>query len=115
MSATAAGGRFRSQFGRSLFRTEKVCQSVIQPDIVTNKVCRYHHPWHAFASTDAFRCVKVLVSCILFLHPAPKRHVQVEFSLLGLVPGHVGLRGKLEEVDGNKDTVKVWHQQRKVS
>lgn len=39
MSATAAGGRFRSRFGRALFRTEKVCQSVIQPDIVTNKVC----------------------------------------------------------------------------
>ncbi|CAL8468643.1 g8183 [Coccomyxa elongata] len=63
-----AGGRFRSPFGRALFRTEKVCQSVIQPDIVTNKV---------------------------------------EFSLFGLVPGHVGLRGKLEEVDGDKDTVKV--------
>ncbi|BDA43379.1 probable plastid-lipid-associated protein 8, chloroplastic [Coccomyxa sp. Obi] len=63
-----AGGRFRSRFGRSLFRTEKVCQSVIQPDIVTNKV---------------------------------------EFSLFGLVPGHVGLRGKLEQVDGDKDTVKV--------
>lgn len=42
MSATAAGGRFRSRFGRSLFRTEKVCQSVIQPDIVTNKVCCKH-------------------------------------------------------------------------
>lgn len=33
--------------------------------------------------------------------------LQVEFLLLGLIPGHVGLRGRLKEVDGNRDTVKV--------
>jgi hypothetical protein len=33
--------------------------------------------------------------------------VQVEFSLLGLIPGHVGLRGLFAGVGDNRDTVKV--------
>jgi hypothetical protein len=34
----AAGGRFRGRIGRLLFRTTGVFQSVLQPDIATNKV-----------------------------------------------------------------------------
>lgn len=33
-----AGGRFRGRLGRQLFRTTQLCQSTIQPNIVTNKV-----------------------------------------------------------------------------
>lgn len=35
---TAAGGRFRGALGRAIFRTTCVCQSIIKPDIVINKV-----------------------------------------------------------------------------
>lgn len=35
---TAAGGRFRGKIGRALFRTAGLFQSVLQPDIATNKV-----------------------------------------------------------------------------
>ena len=37
-TATAAGGRFRSSLGRALFQTAGLFQSVLQPDIATNKV-----------------------------------------------------------------------------
>lgn len=33
-----AGGRFRSGVGKILFRTTRLCQSVLKPDIVTNKI-----------------------------------------------------------------------------
>jgi hypothetical protein len=33
-----AGGRFRSGIGKLLFRTTRLCQSVLTPDIVTNKI-----------------------------------------------------------------------------
>jgi hypothetical protein len=33
-----AGGRFRSGIGKILFRTTGLCQSVLQPDLVTNKI-----------------------------------------------------------------------------
>lgn len=33
--------------------------------------------------------------------------LQVEFAILGLLPGWVGLRGQLTPVGDNKDTVKV--------
>lgn len=33
-----AGGRFRTGFGKLLFKTTKLCQSVLRPDVVTNKV-----------------------------------------------------------------------------
>ncbi|GAB4817030.1 hypothetical protein N2152v2_004076 [Parachlorella kessleri] len=70
-----AGGRFRTGIGKVLFGTTMLAQSVLAPDIVTNKV---------------------------------------QFALLGVLPGAVGLRGKLvsiPEVEGgpnNKDTVKVF-------
>eukprot|EP01023_Acetabularia_acetabulum_P068625 TRINITY_DN9758_c1_g3_i3.p3 TRINITY_DN9758_c1_g3~~TRINITY_DN9758_c1_g3_i3.p3 ORF type:complete len:174 (-),score=21.77 TRINITY_DN9758_c1_g3_i3:277-798(-) len=32
---------------------------------------------------------------------------QVEFSILNIIPGWVGLRGRFEGVEGSKDTVKV--------
>lgn len=35
----AAGGRFRNALGRRIFQTRQLCQSVLQPDTVTNKVC----------------------------------------------------------------------------
>lgn len=31
----------------------------------------------------------------------------MEFSLFGILPGHVGLRGKLEDTNGERETVKV--------
>lgn len=34
----AAGGRFRGSIGRVLFRTTGVFQSVLEPDVATNKV-----------------------------------------------------------------------------
>jgi hypothetical protein len=34
----AAGGRFRGRLGRAFFKTERLCQSVLEPDLVTNKV-----------------------------------------------------------------------------
>jgi hypothetical protein len=64
----AAGGRFRGKVGRSLFRTAGLYQSVIAPDIVTNKI---------------------------------------EFRLLGLIPGSVGLRGKVLPIGERGDTCKV--------
>jgi hypothetical protein len=33
-----AGGRFRSGIGKILFRTTRLCQSVLLPDVVTNKI-----------------------------------------------------------------------------
>ncbi|KAK9812520.1 hypothetical protein WJX73_005534 [Symbiochloris irregularis] len=33
-----AGGRFRNAFGRRIFQTTQLCQSVLRPDVVTNKV-----------------------------------------------------------------------------
>lgn len=37
-ASTAAGGRFRGSIGRALFKTTGVYQSVLEPDIATNKV-----------------------------------------------------------------------------
>ncbi|KAG7667658.1 hypothetical protein Ndes2526B_g01958 [Nannochloris sp. 'desiccata'] len=37
-SGAPAGGRFRSGIGKILFRTTRLCQSVLQPDLVTNKI-----------------------------------------------------------------------------
>ena len=34
----AAGGGFRSTLGRAIFMTSCVCQSILKPDIVINKV-----------------------------------------------------------------------------
>jgi hypothetical protein len=34
----AAGGRFRGRIGRTLFQTAGLFQSVLEPDIATNKV-----------------------------------------------------------------------------
>ncbi|KAI8476972.1 MAG: hypothetical protein J3K34DRAFT_516225 [Monoraphidium minutum] len=64
-----AGGRFRGRIGRVLFQTTGVFQSVLAPDVATNKVA---------------------------------------FRMFGLLPGYVGLRGKLEPVGGGGDTVKVF-------
>eukprot|EP00877_Chromochloris_zofingiensis_P012707 jgi/Chrzof1/7690/Cz02g33030.t1 len=66
-----AGGRFRGRIGRALFRTTGVYQSVLQPDIATNKI---------------------------------------EFRLFGLLPGSVALRGTVQPVGENEDTVKVFFQ-----
>ena len=33
-----AGGRFRTGIGKLLFHTTRLCQSVLQPDVVTNKI-----------------------------------------------------------------------------
>eukprot|EP00878_Enallax_costatus_P021145 GHUV01022378.1.p1 GENE.GHUV01022378.1~~GHUV01022378.1.p1 ORF type:complete len:153 (+),score=50.07 GHUV01022378.1:1456-1914(+) len=73
-----AGGRFRGRIGRALFKTTGVFQSVLQPDIATNKVA---------------------------------------FKLFGVLPGAIGLRGKVVPVAagephgagtaGVQDTVKV--------
>lgn len=38
LSPAAAGGRFRGSIGRAIFQTRGVYQSVLQPDLVTNKV-----------------------------------------------------------------------------
>ena len=35
----AAGGAFRSGPGRLIFSTRELCQSIIEPDVATNKVC----------------------------------------------------------------------------
>jgi len=64
-----AGGRFQSSIGRAIFRTRGIFQSVLEPDIVTNKV---------------------------------------EFALLGILRGAVGLRGRLEPEGSSGDTVKVF-------
>ena len=37
-SSNPAGGRFRGGLGKLLFRTTLLAQSVLQPDVVTNKV-----------------------------------------------------------------------------
>ncbi|GBG00114.1 hypothetical protein Rsub_12855 [Raphidocelis subcapitata] len=63
-----AGGRFRSGVGRALFSTTGLFQSVLRPDVATNKVA---------------------------------------FRLFGVLPGYVGLRGRLELVGSGGDTVKV--------
>jgi hypothetical protein len=34
----AAGGRFRGRIGRTLFQTAGLFQSVLEPDVATNKV-----------------------------------------------------------------------------
>lgn len=39
----AAGGRFRGSIGRALFRTTGVYQSVLEPDIATNKASTARH------------------------------------------------------------------------
>jgi len=64
-----AGGRFRSRMGRLLFQTTGVFQSVLQPDVATNKVA---------------------------------------FKMFGVLPGYVGLRGRLAPVGDAGDTVKVF-------
>jgi len=38
LKAAAAGGKFRGRLGRAIFQTTAVCQSVLQPDLVINKV-----------------------------------------------------------------------------
>eukprot|EP00198_Chlamydomonas_reinhardtii_P001636 XP_001690972.1 plastid lipid associated protein [Chlamydomonas reinhardtii] len=63
-----AGGRFRGKIGRALFRTAGLFQSVLQPDIATNKV---------------------------------------EFKLFGMLPGFVGLRGRVVPQGDAGDTVQV--------
>ncbi|KAG2445792.1 hypothetical protein HXX76_000396 [Chlamydomonas incerta] len=63
-----AGGRFRGKIGRALFRTAGLFQSVLQPDIATNKV---------------------------------------EFKLFGMLPGFVGLRGRVVPQGETGDTVQV--------
>ncbi|KAK9841011.1 hypothetical protein WJX81_005276 [Elliptochloris bilobata] len=63
-----AGGRFRTRWGRALFNTTGLFQSVLEPDLATNKVA---------------------------------------FRLFGCVPGHVGLRGTVEPIGDDRDTVKV--------
>jgi hypothetical protein len=67
-AAAAAGGRFRNGIGRSIFRTSGLFQSVLEPDVATNKV---------------------------------------QFNLLGLLPGAVGLRGRVVPMGERGDTVKV--------
>ena len=42
--AAAAGGAFRSGPGRFVFSTRELCQSIIKPDLATNKVDRLHTP-----------------------------------------------------------------------
>jgi hypothetical protein len=66
-----AGGRFRGRIGRLLFKTTGVFQSVLQPDIATNKVA---------------------------------------FKMFGVLPGYVGLRGRIAPVGETGDTVKVYFQ-----
>lgn len=56
--ATAAGGRFRNAAGRQIFQTRQLCQSVLRPDVVTNKVClcigaEGHDPLPFLSSTAA--------------------------------------------------------------
>lgn len=48
LSAAAAGGRFRGKLGRALLTTTGLYQSVLAPDLVTNKVrdlCRWLGRW----------------------------------------------------------------------
>ncbi|KAK9829022.1 hypothetical protein WJX72_003469 [[Myrmecia] bisecta] len=71
-----AGGSFRTGLGRLLFPTKKLCQSILQPDTVTNKV---------------------------------------EFALLNILPGWVGLRGRFEERGDGKDTVQVFFEPPRVA
>lgn len=43
---TAAGGRFRGRIGRTLFQTTGLFQSVLEPDIATNKVSTMGSAWY---------------------------------------------------------------------
>lgn len=49
----AAGGRFRGTVGRNLFKTTGLFQSVLQPDLATNKVFCYPQckDWHTLSCT----------------------------------------------------------------
>lgn len=78
-----------------------MCQSVLQPDIVTNKVAPSLQQ-ASVPSQQVCCCVPSGMVC----SQAPAR-MQVEFSLLGILPGHVGLRGRLEAVGDGRDTVQV--------
>ena len=44
------------------------------------------------------------ITGILIMLSAPAK---VEYLLFGFLPGHVGLRGRLHEEGGGRDTVKV--------
>ncbi len=39
--------------------------------------------------------------------PTRSDTLQVTFRLFGLLPGYVGLRGRVAEAEGNRDTVSV--------
>ena len=98
---TASGGRFRGSIGRALFSTTGLFQSILPGDtapLAINKVS--NDPSHG-------RCtVRPLVNATD--NSWDPIRAQVSFKLLGLVPGFVGLRGTVEPVEENDDTVKVF-------
>jgi hypothetical protein len=130
------GGRFRGTLGKLLFRTTFLGQSVLQPNIVTNKVAwerAVRGGRHQLLGRDAGKraagqhtpvpasrppplghpwpSMAVAPAC---QRAAPPRCPQVAFRLLGFLPGSVGLRGTFvgipEEQGGEdrRDTVKVF-------
>ena len=121
----AAGGRFRGKIGRKLFKATKLCQSIIQPDIVTNKVCKNNQFPAVLVQilhwTQITSCWRSCAGCTWyidhFLSVQQACHsrwtrvnflcLQVEFVLLGIWRGYVGLRGRLEAQGTNQDTAKV--------
>jgi hypothetical protein len=71
----AAGGRFRGSIGRALFRTTGVYQSVLEPDIATNKV-QPHHSCHAVLSGQG-GCSAAIGACnnLLVMFGRQRRHM----------------------------------------
>ncbi len=96
---TAAGGGFRSGLGRKLFQTTRLCQSIISPTLVTNKVLL--GSWLLLISRHFQACHDA------FILGFSNTTMQVEFLLLGIIKGSVGLRGNFEETRGDGDTAKV--------
>jgi len=69
--------------------------SRLPPDLATNKVC---------SSLPMLSCM-----ALLLCYRCTDQHamLQVAFKLFGCIPGHVGLRGRVEAVGDGRDTVKV--------
>jgi hypothetical protein len=110
----AAGGRFRGRIGRTLFQTAGLFQSVLEPDIATNKVRRQgagcwrglqgHTHCYLHVCSCCAPCAPNEALANMLVLPAC---VQVSFKLFGLLPGFVGLRGKVVPVGDTGDTVRV--------
>ena len=98
--ATAAGGGFRSGPGRVVFQTKELCQSIIKPNLATNKVRALQ------------LCSPILPRCkppMAFIERRRSQQcsMQVAFAILGVISGSVGLRGTFAPQGDNQDTVKV--------